>query len=295
MSRASPDKLAKLGVAHVPEGRGILTELTVHENLRMGAYVRRDRQVRADIDRVAEHFPWLTDRREQEAGTLSGGEQQMLALARALVAKPKLLMLDEPSLGLAPMVVQELFRVVRQLNDEEGLTVLVVEQNANIALDVSRRAYVLEVGRVAVEGESRELRRARGNPTVVPGVLVGVPLFFQWSEFVQQLVFGTAIGAVYGSLGLAIVLIYRTTRVVNFAQGEMAMFTTFICWSLTTNHGFSFWPAFFVTIVIAFLIGVVVERVAIRPFGHASPLTLILVTIALFVIFSGLAAWIWSR
>ncbi len=162
VSRASPDKLAKLGVAHVPEGRGILTELTVHENLRMGAYVRRDRQVRADIDRVAEHFPWLTDRREQEAGTLSGGEQQMLALARALVAKPKLLMLDEPSLGLAPMVVQELFRVVRQLNDEEGLTVLVVEQNANIALDVSQRAYVLEVGRVAVEGESRELREHEG-------------------------------------------------------------------------------------------------------------------------------------
>ena len=162
VSRASPDKLAKLGVAHVPEGRGILTELTVHENLRMGAYVRRDRQVRADIDRVSEHFPWLTDRREQEAGTLSGGEQQMLALARALVAKPKLLMLDEPSLGLAPMVVQELFRVVRQLNDEEGLTVLVVEQNANIALDVSRRAYVLEVGRVAVEGESRELREHEG-------------------------------------------------------------------------------------------------------------------------------------
>ena len=162
VSRASPDKLAKLGVAHVPEGRGILTELTVHENLRMGAYVRRDRQVRADIDRVSEHFPWLTDRREQEAGTLSGGEQQMLALARALVAKPKLLMLDEPSLGLAPMVVQELFRVVRQLNDEEGLTVLVVEQNANIALDVSQRAYVLEVGRVAVEGESRELREHEG-------------------------------------------------------------------------------------------------------------------------------------
>jgi branched-chain amino acid transport system ATP-binding protein len=162
VSRASPDRLARLGVAHVPEGRGILTELTVHENLRMGAYVRRDRQVRADIDRVSEHFPWLTDRREQEAGTLSGGEQQMLALARALVARPKLLMLDEPSLGLAPMVVQELFRVVRQLNDEEGLTVLVVEQNANIALDVSQRAYVLEVGRVAVEGESRELREHEG-------------------------------------------------------------------------------------------------------------------------------------
>jgi branched-chain amino acid transport system ATP-binding protein len=162
VTRASADQLAKLGVAHVPEGRGILTELTVWENLRMGAYVRRDRGVRADLERVAGHFPWMLERRGQEAGTLSGGEQQMLALARALVARPKLLMLDEPSLGLAPLVVQELFRVVTELNKEEGLTVLVVEQNANIALDVSNRAYVLEVGRVAVEGSSHELRQHEG-------------------------------------------------------------------------------------------------------------------------------------
>ena len=162
VTRASPERLAKLGVAHLPEGRGILTELTVWENLRMGAYLRRDRQVRADLERVAALFPWINERRGQEAGTLSGGEQQMLALARALVARPKLLMLDEPSLGLAPLVVQELFRVVTELNEAEGLTVLVVEQNANIALDVSRRAYVLEVGRVAVEGSSEELRRHEG-------------------------------------------------------------------------------------------------------------------------------------
>jgi branched-chain amino acid transport system ATP-binding protein len=162
VTRASADRLAKLGVAHVPEGRGILTELTVWENLRMGAYVRRDRGVRADLERVAGLFPWMRERRGQEAGTLSGGEQQMLALARALVARPKLLMLDEPSLGLAPMVVQELFRVVTELNETEGLTVLVVEQNANIALDVSNRAYVLEVGRVAVEGSSQELRQHEG-------------------------------------------------------------------------------------------------------------------------------------
>jgi branched-chain amino acid transport system permease protein len=117
---------------------------------------------------------------------------------------------------------------------------------------------------------------------------------FTWSEFFQQVVFGLAIGAVYGSLALAIVLIYRTTRVVNFAQGEMATFTTYICWSLTTNHGFSFWPAFFATIVIAFLFGAGVERVVIRPFEHASHLTVILVTIALFVILNGLVSWIWS-
>jgi branched-chain amino acid transport system permease protein len=113
-------------------------------------------------------------------------------------------------------------------------------------------------------------------------------------EFLQQLAFGLAIGGVYGSLALALVLIYRTTRVVNFAQGEMAMFTTYIAWSLITNHGFSFWPAFFVTLGAAFVLGVAVERVVIRPFEHASHLTMILVTIGLFVIFNGAAAWIWS-
>jgi branched-chain amino acid transport system ATP-binding protein len=163
VARRGPEAVARLGVAHVPEGRGILAELTVWENLRMGAYMRRGAAVKADLERMAtEHFPWIDERRGQQAGTLSGGEQQMLALARALVARPKLLMLDEPSLGLAPMIVQELFQVVRRLNEEEGLTVLVVEQNANIALDVSSRAYVLEVGAVAVEGSSDELRRHEG-------------------------------------------------------------------------------------------------------------------------------------
>jgi branched-chain amino acid transport system ATP-binding protein len=160
--KASPERLAKLGIAHVPEGRGLFPELTVWENLRMGAYTRRDRRVKEDLQRVVGYFPWIRERGSQHASTLSGGEQQMLALGRALVGRPKLLMLDEPSLGLAPLVTQELFRVVHQLNEQEGLTVLVVEQNANIALGVSHRAYVLEVGRVAVEGASAELREHEG-------------------------------------------------------------------------------------------------------------------------------------
>ena len=160
ISRSSPEAVARLGIAHVPEGRGTLTDLSVRENLRLGAYVRRDRKgIREDERRVLGHFPWLERRGDQRAGTLSGGEQQMLALARALMLRPKLVLLDEPSLGLAPLVVSEIFRIVRELNEQDGLAVLVVEQNAVLALEASSRAYVLEVGRVAVAGESDELRR----------------------------------------------------------------------------------------------------------------------------------------
>jgi branched-chain amino acid transport system ATP-binding protein len=150
----TPEAVARSRIAHVPEGRGTFAELSVHDNLRLGAYTIRN----GDFARAYEYFPWLRDRADQAAGTLSGGEQQMLALARALMLRPRLLLLDEPSLGLAPLVVRELFRIVRSLNEDEGLAVLVVEQNALIALEAARRAYVLEAGRVAVEGASDELQ-----------------------------------------------------------------------------------------------------------------------------------------
>jgi len=163
IARHAPESVARLGVAHVPEGRGLFAELTVWDNLRMGAYVRGERKTfKQEAPRVLGYFPWLEGRKHQQAGTLSGGEQQMLSLARALVSRPRLLMLDEPSLGLAPTVVRELFGIVTHLNAEEGLSVLVVEQNANIALDASARAYVLEVGKIAVSGTSDELRRHEG-------------------------------------------------------------------------------------------------------------------------------------
>jgi branched-chain amino acid transport system ATP-binding protein len=155
LGRSGPEATARAGIAHVPEGRGIFAELTVWDNLRMGAYMRRGRP---DFGTVLQYFPWLETRRHQQAGTLSGGEQQMLALARAFLQRPRLLMLDEPSLGLAPLVTREVFRVVADLNEKEGLAVLVVEQNAAIALSAARRAYVLETGTVAVSGTAEELK-----------------------------------------------------------------------------------------------------------------------------------------
>jgi branched-chain amino acid transport system ATP-binding protein len=151
------ESTARAGIAHVPEGRGTFTELSVWDNLRLGAYTRRG-GVKEDAQRVFTFFPRLEERRDQQAGTLSGGEQQMLALGRAMMARPKLLLLDEPSLGLAPLVVKEIFEALAKMKGEDGMSVLVVEQNANLALAHASRAYVLEVGRVVVEGSSDELR-----------------------------------------------------------------------------------------------------------------------------------------
>ncbi|HEU5151953.1 MAG TPA: ABC transporter ATP-binding protein [Iamia sp.] len=154
----SPEKVARAGIATVPQGRGTFGDLTTDENMRLGAILRSDGDVKADIARWYEVFPRLGERRDQAAGSMSGGEQQMLAIARAMMLRPKLLLLDEPSLGLAPLITRDLFERLGQLNREEGLTILVVEQNANLALDIGHRGYVLETGQIVAEGPAEQLR-----------------------------------------------------------------------------------------------------------------------------------------
>jgi branched-chain amino acid transport system ATP-binding protein len=161
IDRFSPEKIVQLGISQVPEGRQIFTELSVMENLRLGAYTRRDGDgVRRDLERVFSYFPVLGEREKQQAALLSGGEQQMLAIGRALMAKPRLLLLDEPSLGLAPMLVREIFKIIKTINEEEGLTILVVEQDASLALGIADHGYVLESGTVVLEDEADRLRQS---------------------------------------------------------------------------------------------------------------------------------------
>jgi branched-chain amino acid transport system ATP-binding protein len=159
ISGKATEEIVRLGVGHVPEGRGTFTNLTVDENLRIGAYTRRDKAAaQRDLDMVFEYFPILKARLSQQAGTLSGGEQQMLAISRALMLRPRLMLLDEPSFGLAPLIVQEIFRIMRRINGDAGVSMLLVEQNAALALDLADHAYVLETGRVVMYGKSSAIK-----------------------------------------------------------------------------------------------------------------------------------------
>jgi branched-chain amino acid transport system ATP-binding protein len=156
----STEDIVRLGIAHVPDGRGTFAHLSTEENLRLGAYVRKDRKaVEQDFERIYGYFPRLKERRHQQAGTLSGGEQQMLAVSRALMLRPKLLLLDEPSFGLAPLIVREIFGIMREINQSERVSILLVEQNAAMALDLADRAYLIETGRVVLSGTSDEIKQ----------------------------------------------------------------------------------------------------------------------------------------
>ncbi|CAN5414318.1 ABC transporter ATP-binding protein [soil metagenome] len=169
ISGMAADKIVRLGVSHSPEGRRIFTNMTVQENLQLGAFIRKDAEIQADMEKVLHRFPRLRERFKQNAGTMSGGEQQMLAIGRALMSRPKILLLDEPSLGLAPNLVTEIFNIVLDLNKEGG-TILIVEQNANRALEIAHRAYVLETGRIVLSDTGKALL---ANPKVKEAYLGG--------------------------------------------------------------------------------------------------------------------------
>ena len=162
ITRVQPQEIVRMGISQAPEGRRCFQRMTVRENLDMGAYLRRDAEVGSDLERVFELFPRLKERERQKAGTMSGGEQQMLAIGRALMARPKLLLLDEPSMGIAPILVERIYETIAEIN-RQGTTILLVEQNANFALGVSKRGYVLETGRVVLTDDSEKLRT---NPEV---------------------------------------------------------------------------------------------------------------------------------
>ena len=223
---AGPESVARVGRrARARRPRHLLRA----DGLGEPAHGRVHATRRPDFKIVLDYFPWLESRRNQQAGTLSGGEQQMLALARAFLQRPRLLMLDEPSLGLAPLITREVFSVVGDLNQKEGLAVLVVEQNAAIALVRGASRLRPRDRLVALSGDRRRTESERRGADGVPRVLM--------QQFLQTLVSGLARGAIYGSLALALVLIYKATEVINFAQGEMAMFTTYIAWALMEHHG----------------------------------------------------------
>jgi branched-chain amino acid transport system ATP-binding protein len=157
LSSRSTENIVRLGIAHVPQGRGTFTTMTVEENLQLGAITRSKSGVASDIERMYAHFPVLKQRHTQQAGTLSGGEQQMLAVARALMLRPRLMLLDEPSFGLAPLIVRDLFKILGKINREDKVTILVVEQNAQLALEIADQAYVIETGRIVMSGKANEI------------------------------------------------------------------------------------------------------------------------------------------
>ena len=256
-----PARIVRLGIAHSPEGRRVFGSLTVGENLRLGAVSRSDPEgVAADRQRMFELFPILGMRMHQQAGTLSGGEQQMLALARAMMARPKLLMMDEPSLGIAPIVVQSIFRTLQELKGT-GVAMLLVEQNISLALDLADRAYVLRTGAVSLSGTGAAAqgglrqgrRRLSRGAAMSPSLYVG-----------QQVINAISLGSLYALVAIGLSMVFGILRMANFAHGDMMMVGAFATLVLGAV-GVPFWIAALGGVAAGALAGMVVERVAYRP------------------------------
>ena len=281
-----PDQVAALGIAHVPEGRGTLGDLTVRENLRVGAYLRKDAKgVERDIDYCLDLFPNLQDRIRSNASALSGGEQQMLAVGRAIMSKPRLMLLDEASLGLAPSTAKNVYDAIRRLRVESGIAMVVVEQNANLAFTLVDSATVLETGRNVLTGTSAELKGMDEIRRAYLGAEMG--------KFVQLVVDGLSTGSIYGAIALAIVLVNQATGLINFAQGGMAVLATYVAWWLTT-HGVPLILAILVSILFSFAFGAVAERWLMRRFERGDPDTAVVVTIGLLTLITGFCGWLFT-
>ncbi len=293
LEKMSVESIVRHGVAHVPEGRSVIDEMTVDENLRLGSLWRFGRRERgAVIDEVYELFPPLAERRRQHASTLSGGERQMLAIGRALVSRPNVLLLDEPSLGLAPIVTARLMAVLRDLTMASNLIVVLVEQNARSALSIAERAVVINLGRVVVFDDAGERCRRHRAPPPLSRVSRRAPATMQF--FVNITLGGIASGMIVAAVALGLVLIFRATNIVNFAQGAMAMMTTYIAYAICTK-GSAIGSRFVAPWASACCSAHVVQFVLIRPVQNKSPLNAVIVTFGFLIFLEGIAGAIWGE
>ena len=276
ITHAATDRIVALGISHCPEGRRIFGRLSVSDNLRLGAVAQRDsKAIAADLEMVFTLFPLLKERLQQAGGTLSGGEQQMLAIGRALMSRPRLLLLDEPSLGLAPLMVERIFETIAELK-RQGRTILLVEQNVHHALDVADRAYVLETGRITLDGPAELLRK---DPKVEQSYL-GVGGVTDMTDYViQQIVNALSAGSLYALMAVGLAMVFGILRLINFAHGDVMMIAAYIA-VFCIGAGLPLETALVIMVVGTVIVGLLMERIAYRPLRGGPEVAMLLSSFA---------------